>query len=143
MLGRGFWDKILGFLGMDQEEFSTEEGQVQPPGRLNVVDLPTARQVKMVVAAPNSFEYARNLADHLKNRRPVILNLEKLEMEEAKRILDFISGVTYAINGYTRKISNQIFLFAPNNVDISGDVIPHASEAKKEIRRLELSDRAK
>lgn len=142
-MSRGFWEKIVAFLGMDSEDLPVEEGQLQGPSRLNVVDLPTARPVKMVVAAPNSFEYARNLADHLKNRRPVILNLEKLEVEEAKRILDFISGVTYAINGYTKKISNHIFLFAPNNVDISGDIMPPASEVKKDVRPLQLSDRAK
>ena len=71
---------------------------------------------------PNSFEEAQSIADQLKNRRPVIVNLENAEKVLAKRIVDFISGTTYALNGNMQKVGNGIFLFVPTNVDISGEM---------------------
>ena len=56
----------------------------------------------------------------MKGRRPVIINLEKLETEVARKIFDFLSGATYALNGNVQKVANNIFIFAPENVDIAG-----------------------
>lgn len=57
--------------------------------------------------------------DSLKGRRPIIINLEKLETEVARKIFDFMSGATYALNGNVQKVANNIFIFAPENVDIA------------------------
>ena len=75
----------------------------------------------MVVIEPRSFEEAKGVTDNLKNRRPIIVNLEQAEAELAQRVVDFVSGATYALNGSMQKVGNGIFLFVPNNMDISSD----------------------
>lgn len=99
-----------------QEEVRTSRKNAQ------VVSIHTQKQMRVVVMEPNSFEEAQNIADQLKTRRPVIVNLENAEKTLAKRIVDFISGTTYALNGNMQKVGNGIFLFVPNNVDISGEM---------------------
>lgn len=74
---------------------------------------------KLVVIEPKGFDECPKLVDSLKGRRPVIINLEKVETETAKKIFDFLSGATYALNGNVQKIANNIFIFAPQSVDIS------------------------
>lgn len=73
----------------------------------------------MVLIEPKSFEECPKLVDCLKGRRPVIINLEKLETEVARKIFDFMSGATYALAGNVQKVANNIFIFAPDNVDIA------------------------
>lgn len=77
---------------------------------------------KMVVLEPKGFEEAPALVDNLKSRKPVIVNLEKLEGDTARKIFDFLSGATYALNGNVQKVANNIFIFAPENVDINSGV---------------------
>jgi cell division inhibitor SepF len=74
---------------------------------------------KLVVIEPKSFEECPKLVDSLKGRRPVIINLETIETETAKKIFDFLSGATYALNGNVQKVANNIFIFAPESVDIA------------------------
>ncbi|MBR5517044.1 MAG: cell division protein SepF [Firmicutes bacterium] len=74
---------------------------------------------KLVVIEPKSFDECPKLVDSLKGRRPVIINLEKIETETAKKIFDFLSGATYALNGNVQKVANNIFIFAPESVDIA------------------------
>jgi len=75
-----------------------------------------------VVSEPRVFEDVQGLAENLKNRRPVIVNLEKAEPELAKRVVDFISGATYALNGTLQKVGSGIFLVVPSNMDISSEL---------------------
>ena len=77
---------------------------------------------KLVVIEPKAFDECPRLVDNLKSRKPVIINLEKLESDTARKIFDFLSGATYALNGNVQKIANNIFVFAPENVDISANV---------------------
>lgn len=74
---------------------------------------------KLVLIEPKAFEECPKLVDSLKGRRPIIINLEKLETEVARKIFDFMSGATYALNGNVQKVANNIFIFAPENVGIS------------------------
>jgi len=76
---------------------------------------------KLVLIEPKSFDECPKLVDGLKGRRPIIINLEKIETETAKKIFDFLSGATYALNGSVQKIANNIFIFAPESVDISAN----------------------
>ncbi len=76
---------------------------------------------KLVVIEPKSFDECPKLVDSLKGRRPVIINLEKIETETAKKIFDFLSGATYALNGGVQKVANNIFIFAPESVDIASN----------------------
>ncbi len=76
-------------------------------------------QFKMVVIEPAGFEESPRLVDSLKAKKPVIINLENLETDTARKIFDFLSGATYALNGNVQKVANNIFVFAPENVDVS------------------------
>ena len=127
-------DKVIGIMGFSDEEVDeefldeeeTERGvqeDVRPSSRKSaqVVSIHSQKQVKVVVLEPATFEESQNIADQLKNRRPVIVNLENTERNLAKRIVDFVSGTTYALGGNMQKVGQGIFLFAPNNVDISGE----------------------
>jgi cell division inhibitor SepF len=87
-----------------------------------VVNIHTGNQFKMIVAQPNTFEDAKDICDHLKNKRPVVINLEGIEKHDAQRIIDFLSGSIYALDGSIQKVSSDIFVIAPNNVDVSGDL---------------------
>ncbi|MGE5415521.1 MAG: cell division protein SepF [Acidobacteriota bacterium] len=87
----------------------------------NLISLQTAKAIKVMVCEPTGFEEAQAVADNLKNRRQVILNLEQTPPDVSQRIIDFVSGTTYALDGHTQKLGEHIFLFAPSNVEISKD----------------------
>jgi len=84
-------------------------------------NLPISGGMKMIVYHPVSYEDTQSIIDNLKNRKPVIVNMEELELETAQRILDFLSGAVYALNGTMCKISRGIFVVAPNNYDVVGN----------------------
>lgn len=75
-------------------------------------------QLKIVVIEPKSFNDCPKLVNALKQRKPIIINLEKIERETAKNIFNFLNGATYALNGNVQKIANNIFVFLPENVDV-------------------------
>lgn len=124
-----FMEKVWGSLGLfetveatEEERPRVEEADSRAKKGGNLVNLPTAaqkQQVKVMVVEPFSFDDAQSVADHLRNRKPVVINLENTEKDVAKRMIDFISGTTYALNGSIQKIGNNIFLCAPNNVDVT------------------------
>lgn len=129
------FDKVIGIMGFSDEELEedyleeeekeeTTREETRATGRkgAQVVSIHTQKQIKVVVLEPANFEESQNIADQLKNRRPVIVNLENTERNLAKRIVDFVSGATYALGGNMQKVGNGIFLFVPNNVDISGEM---------------------
>ena len=76
---------------------------------------------KLVVIEPQGFEECSRLVDSLKARKPIIVNLEKLDADLARKIFDFLGGATYALNGNVQKVANNIFIFAPENVAIAAD----------------------
>lgn len=123
-------DKVLCFLGYEEEEefeperFREEEiNPVQPNKKGGaVLSLHTPKSLKVVIVEPTIFEETQGIAEHLKNRRQVIVNLENTDKELAKRIIDFVSGATYALDGTVQKVSQGVFLFAPANVDVSSDL---------------------
>jgi cell division inhibitor SepF len=73
----------------------------------------------LVVTEPGCFDECPKLVDSLKARKPIIINLEKVETDVARKIFDFLSGATYALNGNMQKIANNIFVFVPENVNVS------------------------
>lgn len=77
---------------------------------------------KLVVIEPTGFDECPKLVDSLKSKKPIIINLEKIESDTARKIFDFLSGATYALNGNVQKVANNIFVFAPENVDIAAGV---------------------
>jgi len=90
--------------------------------------------VRMVVLQPQSMEDTQTVIDNLRLGKPVIVNLENLSGDAAQRLLDFISGAIYALEGNVRKVSRGIFLLAPDGVDISGNV---ASSFAANIRKAD------
>ena len=90
---------------------------------------PTKKQFKLVVTEPKSFDDCPKLVNNLKNNKPVIINLEKVETEKARKIFDFLSGATYALDGVVQKVANNIFIFAPTSVDITSpqDIEHHST----------------
>ena len=100
-----------------QDDELTEIG-----GKKNkVVKIHTTAQLKLVVIQPETFEEARDIAIHLKSKKPVVMNLENVDRDVQRRIVDFLSGAVYALDGNIQKVSNGIFLIAPYNVGIMGD----------------------
>ncbi|NCB41065.1 MAG: cell division protein SepF [Clostridia bacterium] len=99
--------------------------------------LPAGRrtdQFKMVVVEPSGFDESPRLVDNLKAKKPVIINLENLETDTARKIFDFLSGATYALNGNVQKVANNIFVFVPENVDVSYNMDQKASVAEPGIK---------
>jgi len=85
-----------------------------------VVNIHSNNQFKVVIMQPETFDDARDVCDHLKNKKPVVVNLESISKETAQRVVDFLSGSVYALDGDIQKVSAGIFLVAPNNVDVMG-----------------------
>jgi len=79
-------------------------------------------KMKMVVYQPMTYDDTQSIIDNLKNRKPIIVNLENLEIDIAQRVLDFMSGAVYALNGNIHKVTKGIFILVPTNVDISGNI---------------------
>jgi len=88
-----------------------------------VVNIRAATQLQVVLVKPEKFEDASAIADHLREKRTVVLNLESCNKEIARRLLDFLSGVTYANEGKIKKVAISTFIITPYNVDILGDLI--------------------
>ena len=91
--------------------------------RGKVVNIHATTQLKVVLVKPERFESAAEIADHLKDKRTVVLNLESTNKDVARRLLDFLSGVTYAHGGKIKKVAISTYIITPYNVDILGDLI--------------------
>ncbi|WP_026476417.1 cell division protein SepF [Alkaliphilus transvaalensis] len=131
-------DKVKYFIGLDvfeeEEEETIEEGQQQEQEELysvvnkkntnanKVVNIHTKTQMKVIIYEPSNFDEAPAIVDNLKNRKPVIINLENIDQELAKKFFDFLNGAIYALDGNIQKVSAGIFILAPNNVDIAGNI---------------------
>ncbi len=98
-------------------------GEVRPTASGKVVSINTMTQLSVVLVQPERYEQAADIADHLKDKRTVVLNLEQTNREIARRLLDFLSGVAYANEGKTTKIANSTYIITPYNVEIQGDII--------------------
>lgn len=111
----------------DYDDFDIQEDKKLAPagGKVTPMRQPASRRnanMEVCVVKPASVDDSREITETLLAGRTVILNLEGMDLEIAQRIIDFISGATFAISGNLQKISNYIFLVTPTNVDISGDL---------------------
>jgi cell division inhibitor SepF len=95
----------------------------QPAQKQNVVSLQSVQKSsKVILMEPRVYAEAQDIADHLKNRRAVVVNLQRIEQDQARRIVDFLSGTVYAIGGDIQKIGSNIILCTPDNVEVSGNI---------------------
>ena len=88
-----------------------------------VVNIHATTQLKVVLVKPERFENASEIADHLKEKRTVVLNLESTNKDVARRLIDFLSGVAYAGEGKIKKVAANTYIITPYSVDIMGDLI--------------------
>lgn len=112
--------KLKGFLGVENEDqrenvgddeyYSTEEDTEEKAGN------------KMILLEPRAYSESQQIADYLKKRNTVVVNLKRVTPEQAKRIVDFLSGTLYAISGDMQKLGGGIFLCTPNNVNVEGKI---------------------
>ena len=140
-------DKIWGVIGMNNNQseaeepdnddydvdtydnYEEEEEDRKFFGRKGkVVPISQAQSIKMVISQPTTFEQSEEICSLLKEKKSVIVNLEYVSKEVARRIVDFISGGVYALDGHIQKISNSIFLMAPTNYEITNEM------AREEIK---------
>ncbi|MEG0181352.1 MAG: cell division protein SepF [Paraclostridium sp.] len=141
-MGNGFLGKIKDWMTdevdedlMDEEmeeieeEIEVEEdlgggvGSITQPKSNKIVNIHTAGQMKVVIVEPKKYEEVTSIADQLKQRRAVIVNLENLDdAVTRKSIFDFMNGAVYVLDGSIQKVSKAIFILAPNNVDIDANM---------------------
>ena len=118
----------------EAEEYTESEAEEFEDRRIwgrrssKVVNMPQVQQIKMVISQPTSFEQSESICDLLKEKKSVIVNLEYVNKDVARRIIDVISGAVHALDGHMQKISNSIFLIAPYNYDITNEM------AREEIK---------
>ncbi|NLY69413.1 MAG: cell division protein SepF [Clostridiales bacterium] len=96
-----------------------------------------ALELKVVKPERYDVQTAQKIADHLLNRRTVVLNLELTNKESARRLIDFLSGVAYSIDGYMQRVANNTFVIVPNNVDISGEQL-QSPQTQRQINTDDL-----
>jgi cell division inhibitor SepF len=82
----------------------------------------TSKSSKVILVEPRTYSESTDIADHLKNRRAVVVNLQRIDSEQGRQIVDFLSGVVYALGGDIQKIGSSIFLCTPDNVEVSGNI---------------------
>ncbi len=140
--------KVWNLFGMDQAEedeemeedvydYDYEDEEEQQPveekkGLLRrsskVVAMPQSQSIKMVISQPTGFEQSEEICGFLKEKKSVIVNLEYVNKDVARRIIDFISGGVYSLDAHIQKVSNSIFLIAPVNYEITNEM------AREEIK---------
>lgn len=134
----GIINSVKSFIGMEDEEELYDDGYIEnddeeyedePKKRFSsfsnraakVVPVRSGPNSKVRIIKPKSFEESGKIADEIKGDRLVIFDVTALQIEEARRIVDFIVGSAYALNGNVRRVSGGIFVAAPNSIDITGD----------------------
>lgn len=142
-----FLDKIKNIVNVDEDGYypdddvdtgafmssdsfdDADERQVKPQRRASrnpedkVVNIHTTAQLQVVLAKPEKFEEVRGIADNLNEKRTVVLNLESVSKDVARRLIDFLTGVAYANNGQIKRVANSTFIITPYNVDVMGDLL--------------------
>ena len=145
-MANAIMNKVWGLLGMEQPDeegmeeenennlynynYDDEDEEVEEKKgfmRKKVVQMPQ-QAVKMVISQPTNFEQSEEICGFLKEKKSVIVNLEYVNKDVARRIIDFISGGVYCLDAHIQKVSNSIFLIAPINYEITNDM------AREEIK---------
>ena len=146
-MANAIMNKVWGLLGMEQGEeedyeeenglynydYEEEEEPVEEKRSFikrnnKVVSMPQQQSIKMVISQPTNFEQSEEICGFLKEKKSVIVNLEYVNKDVARRIVDFISGGVYSLDAHIQKVSNSIFLIAPVNYEITNEM------AREEIK---------
>lgn len=141
-----FMDKVYNLVGVDvgdtyedeyYDDYADEEMYEEPRRNANESYMPSRRsssrasskvnkyednpQMKLVIVRPEKYEEASDIANYLKERKPIVVNLEAVDTPTSRRIVDFISGAVYALDGSIQKVAKGIFLIAPCNIGVLND----------------------
>ncbi len=111
------------FAPVNKEPSNSRDRDRDLERRNKVVNIHTTTQLQVVLVKPERFENASEIADHLREKRTVVLNLEQTEKGIARRLIDFLSGVAYANEGTIKKVALSTYIITPYNVEILGDLI--------------------
>ena len=114
---------FAGFGGGSAQSAPQSSGPSRPREGKVVNFGPAGGQTQVVLIKPERFETAAEIADHLRAKRPVLINLETTPKEVTRRLVDFLSGVAYAIDGKVKKIAANTYIITPPNVDLVGDLM--------------------
>jgi cell division inhibitor SepF len=119
--------------GHDYDDWTESESDSEPArvaavrparlreGRPQIEAVPNPSNVRVHLVLPRSFNDAQQIADRFKQGMPVILNLQSADAELSKRLIDFTSGLTYALNGGMQRVADKVFLLTPRNVEVSAE----------------------
>lgn len=148
-----FLDRVLRFMGIEEEvaasnEIVAEQGipplpqhpsaeeQANPPRRKTRLTESGGgkhnSRDRMIVLDPRRFDDVQAIADHLLDNEPVVLTMDKLDQETARRIMDFLGGTTYATGGHIQRLGEQMFLLAPGNVEVDSQALFSIRKEQKE-----------
>ena len=144
--------KVWNLFGMDQAEddeenedvydYDYDEGQPEEEKKSfikknnKVVSMPQNQSIRMVISQPTSFEQSEEICGFLKEKKSVIVNLEYVNKDVARRIVDFISWGVYALDAHIQKVSNSIFLVAPSNYEITNEMAREEMKNKLSVSWL-------
>ena len=144
-------NKVWNLFGMDQAEdeeleedvydYEYEDEPVEEKKSFikrnsKVVAMPQSQSVRMVISQPTSFEQSEEICGFLKEKKSVVVNLEYVNKDVARRIVDFISGGVYSLDAHIQKVSNSIFLIAPTNYEITNEMAREEIKSKLSVSWL-------
>jgi len=138
-----FFDKVVNFVGLSPEDEGVQEATPTTERRrgafLSLMNNNVASS-RVAVFQPTTFDEVQKYADALKNRDAVIINFENIDETLSRRIIDFMNGVTYVLDGDTQKIGRGIMIFAPSNFDVTKDLcytMPNLYSRKQKFEHLD------
>lgn len=134
-------NKVMGIIGLNDEDYDEEESElednksfeedesydydnslIQNKKSSKVVNIHTANSIKISIVKPSDYDEATQICDDLKNRKIVVVNVAELEPKIAQRLLDFMGGASYVLNGELQEVEKGVYLLAPSNVEVSKDL---------------------
>ena len=135
-------DKLKKLIGSDDGNYEEEikEEEYYKVSREDYMDENGVAGSKMMLLEPRAYSESQQIADYLKERNAVVVNLKRVTPDQAKRIVDFLSGTLYAIGGDLQKLGGGIFLCTPNNVNVEGEISDDAAPSKQTKRTKKQED---
>ena len=133
--------KLKKILGNDEEEELTVEDEYYESSKEEYTETNGPAGSKMMLLEPRAYSESQQIADYLKNRNSVVVNLKRVTPDQAKRIVDFLSGTLYAIGGDLQKLGGGIFLCTPNNVNVEGKISDENGANAKAANRSNKKDK--
>ena len=127
--------KLKKMMGLEEEkDYDSDDVYYDTPEEENKSDNESEiNGNKMILLEPRAYSESQQIADHLKKRNSVVVNLKRVTSDQAKRIIDFLSGCIYAIGGTMQKVGVGIYLCAPNNISVQGKITEESDKSKDQV----------